>query len=553
MHRRLPCVVAGLPPRRYGAVVVAAATLGKICTAPGQSAIIGIHIDRMISDIQISRSRIALLYLFATVASSTMLPLVGKLVDRVGARIAVGLIAAGLGAACLFASAANSALTLLVSFWALRFFGQGSMMLVAQYVINQWWVERRGLAMGIGGSLMSLGMLGLVAPWTRITVAHDGWRASYRRMAYVELLVMLPIGLVFYRAAPEVFGLLPDGRKAVAVSAVAEKAESEIELGARHGAPGSSLLLARARTSNEEAEAERAEEDDAEEERADLIHDGAADAGADGDGGAVGAKTAAPAAATSGGVGGSAVEGASFTASEALQTGAFWSIAAGTSLMAASATAYFFHMNAMCAEAGLSKGVVDSAYPLYAVASVVARLAGGWAIDKSEPRTILLAALATHSVALGGCAALLSGASSAAAPLLLWGSGLCMAVSLALMNNTAGVAYAQFFGRAHLGAIGGLANALVVLGSALGPFPFGYAKDATGSFRAAYTVAATLPLVVGALVALKGARPTQSALPPADVAVQRGATSSRSVAQATREQRATGMRATVVRAPVSKV
>jgi MFS family permease len=497
----------------------------------------------MISDLGITRSRIALLYLFATVASSTMLPLVGKLVDRVGARVAVGFVAGGLGAACMFTSAANSSLALLVSFWALRFFGQGSMMLVAQYVINQWWVERRGLAMGIGGSLMSLGMLGLVAPCTRLTVAHDGWRASYRRMAYVELLVMLPIGLVFYRAAPEVFGLLPDGRGAVAAREVARDADVEIELGARHVAPESGQFRARARTSDEEAgandEAEGAKE---EEEGADLICDGPADESVDGDidvGAACSANAPALVATTDAGVGDTEAEGASFTASEALRTGAFWSIAAGTSLMAASATAYFFHMNAMCAEAGLSKGVVDSAYPLYAVASVVARLAGGWAIDKREPRTILLAALATHSVALGGCAALLSGVGSSAAPLLLWGSGLCMAISLALMNNTAGVAYAQFFGRAHLGAIGGLANALVVLGSALGPFPFGYAKDATGSFRTAYAVAAALPLVVGALVVLKGARPTHAA--PLPASVPRGGASSRR--SAPREPRADGAHA----------
>jgi MFS family permease len=459
----LPLVRCGLPPRRYGVVIVAACTLGKIMTAPGQSPIIGCHIDAVMESLSMTRTTVTLLYLIATCSSSATLPLMGRLIDRIGPRISVALISSGLALACFLFSATETTAQLLLCFYLLRFFGQGSLMLVSQYTINLWWVRSRGMAMGVGGSIMSLGMLGVVAPWARAVVADAGWRHSYRAMGSALLLVMLPVGSWLYREKPETFGLLPDGR-GHAVDGV----ESEIEMGGK-----------------------------------------AADARGGRDGG--GPESAA-------GIGGGSDDAAEeatgesgapeedWTAREALRTGAFWSIAAGTSLIAATGTAYFFNLQAICDEAGLSEAVVSSAYPVYAASSVLARLLGGRAIDLFEPRFIMIISLAAHSIGL----ALMLALDAVGAP-ALFVSGFFMAVSNGLMSNTSGVAYAQFFGREHLGAIGGVGNSMVVLGSALGPFPFGLAKDTLGSFFSAFLVSALLPIAVALLVAAKGRRPVRGA------------------------------------------
>ena len=49
--------------------------------------------------------------------------------------------------------------------------------------------------------------------------------------------------------------------------------------------------------------------------------------------------------------------------------------------------------------------------------------------------------------------------------------------------NVASVVFANNFGRKYLGEIQGLADSLGVLGSALGPFPFGLVKNQTGSYN----------------------------------------------------------------------
>ena len=101
-------------------------------------------------------------------------------------------------------------------------------------------------------------------------------------------------------------------------------------------------------------------------------------------------------------------------------------------------------------------------------------------VGRKEPRCLLAVGLVLHGA---GLALVLF-----AHPVAMFASVILMAAANALMSNTAGVAYAQFFGRTHLGSIAGLGNALVVLGSAVGPFPFGLIRDRTGSFNAAFNV-----------------------------------------------------------------
>ena len=59
------------------------------------------------------------------------------------------------------------------------------------------------------------------------------------------------------------------------------------------------------------------------------------------------------------------------------------------------------------------------------------------------------------------------------------------------------VVYANYFGRRHLGSIGGLAATIGIAGSALGPMPLGIARDLLGSYSTVLIGFAALPLVLG--------------------------------------------------------
>ena len=101
----------------YGYVVLVVCTVGKILTAPGQSPCIGVVINSIVDDIGISLTTVTGLYLVATTTSAIALSRMGKVIDRVGVRIMVTVIALLLGVACFVASVARNVGVLLLAFF----------------------------------------------------------------------------------------------------------------------------------------------------------------------------------------------------------------------------------------------------------------------------------------------------------------------------------------------------------------------------------------------------------------------------------------------------
>ena len=66
------------------------------------------------------------------------------------------------------------------------------------------------------------------------------------------------------------------------------------------------------------------------------------------------------------------------------------------------------------------------------------------------------------------------------------------------MRTVSGVAWADYFGRLHLGSISGSASTILIAGSALGPVPLGLARDAFGSYDVALQALILLPLLLAA-------------------------------------------------------
>jgi MFS family permease len=76
--------------------------------------------------------------------------------------------------------------------------------------LPNWFVKRRGLAIGIAMAGIGIGMQVLV-PFVQYLIGHYGWRTAYCVLAAVVLLVVIPLNGIFQRKNPEEMGLLPDG------------------------------------------------------------------------------------------------------------------------------------------------------------------------------------------------------------------------------------------------------------------------------------------------------------------------------------------------------
>ncbi len=214
-------------PIYYGWIILAIGTFGLIMTSPGQTFGVSVFLEHIIKDLGISRGWVSTLYTIGTGVGSLVLPIVGRQIDRRGARLMVVIIAALFGLACIYMGQVRNAVMLGFGFIAIRMLGQGSLSLVSMNVINQWWVRRRGTVMGISGllfSLLGLGGIPLLINWL---IPFFGWRTTYMIAGLALILVMAPLGYLFFRDTPEAYGLQPDGYQPAVDDEEADSAVSE--------------------------------------------------------------------------------------------------------------------------------------------------------------------------------------------------------------------------------------------------------------------------------------------------------------------------------------
>lgn len=194
----------------YGWFIVGAAGLVVFSTGPGQSYVFSVFIDSIIDDTGLSRTGVSVLYLASTVLSALLVTLVSSFADRYGPRIMLVVSGLGLGAACFGMATATHLLLFFVAFAALRAVGQGSLGINCILLVNQWFVARRGRAVGLMtmGAVMSTA---LFPPFSRFLIDTIGWREAYAVLGVVVVGLIVPAAILVVRNRPEDMGLHPDG------------------------------------------------------------------------------------------------------------------------------------------------------------------------------------------------------------------------------------------------------------------------------------------------------------------------------------------------------
>jgi MFS family permease len=197
-------------PFFYGWVVLVAGTAGIVLMGPSQTFTVSLFIDAFVRDLGISRANVSLLYGIATLSASFLLPITGRLVDRYGTRRLIVVTALAFGLSIMALSQVTGAITLLAALLLVRFLGFGSMQLVSSTAIAQWFVRRRGLVMGLAGQSLAISLLIFPALSNRLIEAF-GWRGAWVALGALSMLLMVPVGWLFFRDRPELYGLHPDG------------------------------------------------------------------------------------------------------------------------------------------------------------------------------------------------------------------------------------------------------------------------------------------------------------------------------------------------------
>ena len=172
----------------------------------------------------------------------------------------------------------------------------------------------------------------------------------------------------------------------------------------------------------------------------------------------------------------------SFTAGEAWRTRTLWLLIAAVVFGSFSPTAYPVNLVQAYVDLGFSTSTAAAAFSGYGLVSFLGRYFWGYLADRLHIRQTLLV-IASYScvtvaliLVLPGDIALLAGG--------IAGLGLGGWVGL---NQ---VVWADYFGRAHLGAISGITRPFITLSSATGPLAIAAIADATGTYSGSMLVMA---------------------------------------------------------------
>jgi len=140
-------------------------------------------------------------------------PLVGRFVDRYGARSVIPVGAVMMGVGFLIVSR-MSALYLFYLGYVIIGGGAAAIGPVpCSAIISNWFRRKRGLALGLMSAGIGAGGV-VMAPFIGYMLSHYDWRAAYLSLAVILTAVTIPLALGVVRTRPSEMGLYPDGEDA---------------------------------------------------------------------------------------------------------------------------------------------------------------------------------------------------------------------------------------------------------------------------------------------------------------------------------------------------
>ncbi len=195
----------------YGWVMLVLAAIAMTATLPGRSHGLGLVRSRMIADpaLSLTAERFDWLNCYTVLIGSALVLPVGWLIDRLGVRVAIGLVAGGLGLAVIGMTLTQDYWQLFVALVLVRGLGQGALSVVSLAMVGKWFTRRLGIAMGLFSVLLTIGFIvSFVGVGEAVKAA--GWRDAWAGMGWALLLGLAPLGLLFVRNTPESIGVSAD-------------------------------------------------------------------------------------------------------------------------------------------------------------------------------------------------------------------------------------------------------------------------------------------------------------------------------------------------------
>ncbi len=229
----------------YGWWVVLAAGIGlSVHSGPIIASTFGVFLKPLSQEFGWSRTQISLAFSLLTLVGGGAVVVVGRLVDRFGARKVL------LPSALLFGLAFMSLYFLTAYLWhfyalylVLGIIGSGTTPVAYSKVISHWFDKKRGLALALAMVGISLGAF-IMPPLAQALITAVGWRQAYVVLGLLTVTGTLPVVGLLLKESPQLMGLAPDGGPATDAGLAAQHGQEQGLSGAEAWHTASFWLMA---------------------------------------------------------------------------------------------------------------------------------------------------------------------------------------------------------------------------------------------------------------------------------------------------------------------
>ncbi len=387
-------------------------------------------------------------------------PVWGRIADRAGPRSAFvpGVILTGLS--CFGLSMISSIPSLYVLYFLFSIASAGISLVPVSVVLSNWFVLKRGRAIGIAYTGVGVGEF-LLTPAAGFLIVAVGWRQAYLISGVVVLALLTPVAL-WIKNRPQDIGLLPDGAT-------------------KHG--GSTLVSS---SSDARVTAARAESSPApalEAAQRSTVAGVAAVAAP-----VLGAESAENLAAQ-------AERSRGFSLAEALRTPAFWLTAVTWPLAMGPLMAIILHQVSFMTDTGLSTEAASVVAGAVGGTSMFGRIGYGFLSERYPMRFIY----ASCYVLLAAGVFSLSVSASVGVPALV-SYAVCLGLGVGGAFALAPLMVADLFGVKSLGEIFGLLGLAATVGGAIGATGAGVLYDRVGNYDVVFQIAVAAAIIATILM-----------------------------------------------------
>src|SRR5262245_48830685 len=196
----------------YGWIVVAGGFV-VLFIAYGTQYAFGVFFGALLAEFGWSRASLSGVFSLYTVVYSALALAAGRLTDRWGPRIVIAVGGGFLGLGLIGMSGTNALWLPYVLYGVVAALGMSTAFVPCAATVARWFVRRRGLALGVTSSGISVGVF-LLPPVAHFLVSRVGWRWSYLLFG-AAILITLNVVARFMRRDPESLGLAPDGAQPI--------------------------------------------------------------------------------------------------------------------------------------------------------------------------------------------------------------------------------------------------------------------------------------------------------------------------------------------------